>query len=718
MNGTTSVNGTTAHAQDARWTVAPRKGPTPVIRKSRRFRKAPSHTSRSLMQKRILQAAQRARFQQYHHSPIQSNEIRLLKIDCEGDKDDLHVTLKVVPDDELGRHYQYEALSYHWGEGDASNPIYVRDDTSDIKRAADVEPNFLTDMGDVALLLSAKRLYVKQNLYQALKRLRRTDADVYLWTDALCINQEDDAEKEIQVAKMAKIYTKAERVCIWLGDGDKGSDQAMNFITDILNLDDLGKFISDSSYTSSWNELVNLMRSSFFSRRWTIQEVALAREATVHCGKAEINWSDFKDAIGLMAQNFEKIRELFRQSPEFSHNYNALGEVDPLGAKVLVDVSSNIFRRHGDGTIYEPVIGLEALVSMLSAFESTDPRDTVHALRNIAKETMTTSRGTGAFTAPPPPDYKKTLLEVYTDFVRWAINTSQSLDIICRHWAIPEREKQPANYPELSVLPSWTKRTSGSPFGRQEEAFNGRKHGDSIVGMNGQRIYNASHGKFIKPWFAADLPRELSTPERNLDPSLYVSGLKLDTITWTSSIPDGVIPKEGLEKAGWPGGREEEVYKAPEKLWRTLVADRGPDGRNPPSWYHRACLHCLVKDTPNGHINTRDLLSQGQPDIVRDYLQRVQAITWNRVFLETNTWAERGEKLFGLGPPKTKVNDIVCILFGCSVPCILREHQLADGGRYFEFIGEAYIYGKMDGEAVTALKDHDLKAQTVEFRLM
>jgi hypothetical protein len=103
---------------------------------------------------------------------------------------------------------------------------------------------------------------------------------------------------------------------------------------------------------------------------------------------------------------------------------------------------------------------------------------------------------------------------------------------------------------------------------------------------------------------------------------------------------------------------------------------------------------------------------------VRDYLQRVQAITWNRVFLETNTWAERGEKLFGLGPPKTKVNDIVCILFGCSVPCILREHRLEDGGMYYEFIGESYIYGKMDGEAVTALKDHDLKAQTVEFRLM
>jgi hypothetical protein len=150
------------------------------------------------------------------------------------------------------------------------------------------------------------------------------------------------------------------------------------------------------------------------------------------------------------------------------------------------------------------------------------------------------------------------------------------------------------------------------------------------------------------------------------------------------------------------------MSKAPEKLWRTLVAHRGPDGDFPPSCYHRACLHCLVNDTPNGHINTKDLIREGQPRIVRGYLKRVQAVTWNWVFLEADVSLDgSGEKLFGLGPLKAMQRDVVCVLFGCSVPVIFRKHVDEDG-KYFELVGEAYIYGKVDGEAVTGLTEEEL----------
>lgn len=180
-----------------------------------------------------------------------------------------------------------------------------------------------------------------------------------------------------------------------------------------------------------------------------------------------------------------------------------------------------------------------------------------------------------------------------------------------------------------------------------------------------------------------------------------------------------VLSRRSASRKGiGPGAREEKVKQAPDKLWRTLVADRGADGRNPPSLYHRACLHCLVNDTPNGHINTRELLDKTQEDITRDYLKRVQAVTWNRVFLEADSQKPGAEKLFGVGPPDTELNDVICILFGCSVPCILREHPHVEGGTYFQLIGEAYIYGKMDGEAVTAVTEEALREQTREFRLM
>jgi hypothetical protein len=37
---------------------------------------------------------------------------------------------------------------------------------------------------------------------------------------------------------------------------------------------------------------------------------------------------------------------------------------------------------------------------------------------------------------------------------------------------------------------------------------------------------------------------------------------------------------------------------------------------------------------------------------------------------------------------------------------------------YFQFLGEAFIYGKMEGEAVTALTHEELEIRTENFRLM
>ncbi|EHK48775.1 hypothetical protein TRIATDRAFT_180369, partial [Trichoderma atroviride IMI 206040] len=86
----------------------------------------------------------------------------------------------------------FEALSYVWG-----NPAVTNDITCDNRKRA-----------------------VGKNLYDALERLRLPDKDRVLWVDALCINQSDNKEKTQQVRIMGEIYTRAQRVLIWLGNGD------------------------------------------------------------------------------------------------------------------------------------------------------------------------------------------------------------------------------------------------------------------------------------------------------------------------------------------------------------------------------------------------------------------------------------------------------------------------------------------------------------------
>lgn len=82
-----------------------------------------------------------------------------------------------------------------------------------------------------------------------------------------------------------------------------------------------------------------------------------------------------------------------------------------------------------------------------------------------------------------------------------------------------------------------------------------------------------------------------------------------------------------------------------------------------------------------------------------EFLRRVQATTWNRRFMVT----ERDS--IGFAPPEAVVGDMIVLLWGCSVPVILRELEprktRADGqmddGKY-KLIGECYIHGIMKGE--------------------
>lgn len=87
--------------------------------------------------------------------------------------------------------------------------------------------------------------------------------------------------------------------------------------------------------------------------------------------------------------------------------------------------------------------------------------------------------------------------------------------------------------------------------------------------------------------------------------------------------------------------------------------------------------------------------------MVVEFLKRVQSVVWNRKFLLSQ---DRGR--FGLAPAATEEGDMICILYGCSVPVILRRHG-TDVDPYFELIGEAYVHGLMDGEGINGRSEAD-----------
>jgi hypothetical protein len=84
------------------------------------------------------------------------------------------------------------------------------------------------------ILVDGKRLGITENLYKALRVLQR-DAmgDLKVWADAVCINQNDLAERSDQVFLMREIYHSAAEVRIWLGPSTTDGLKCLKFIADL-----------------------------------------------------------------------------------------------------------------------------------------------------------------------------------------------------------------------------------------------------------------------------------------------------------------------------------------------------------------------------------------------------------------------------------------------------------------------------------------------------
>jgi hypothetical protein len=227
-----------------------------------------------------------------------------------------------------------------------------------------------------------------------------------------------------------------------------------------------------------------------------VQEVAFAQSASVHCGKHVRHWNQFQIAIGISDRHFSSLKPRLIAHYASAHDKrihlddDSTLEIEQLGAKLLVDMTSSLFRIRPDGS-YESTKRSKSLVCFLHGFDTSDPRDTINAFRSISKEANRLESRQRAAQPPPRPNYSKDLFEIYRDFVRWVIADTGSLDIICRHWALNERKECTPITPRLVELLSWILFVEDSTLGKGEELFRGRKAGDSFVGMPDSKNYNA-----------------------------------------------------------------------------------------------------------------------------------------------------------------------------------------------------------------------------------
>jgi hypothetical protein len=374
----------------------------------------------------------------------------------------------------------YAALSYVWGNPNPAQTVYL-----------DGSPRSITP-----------------NLAGALRRFRDSKRYLWLWTDALCINQSNKAEVSQQVALMGLVYKKASKVLIWLGPSDDYSDKAMdvlhNFTTrlkDIHSLLDgkpdymaLRRLLPKRNYSDS-RTVMHLFERNYWQRVWTLQEMVLNPNSVVYCGTRELDWMYTCLAL----------------EPEFTGV--------PLDESPMM---TSLFRlvadRHNAGLILERPEQEE---------RASDGEDLLRLLM-IAREKNTSveiDRIFGVFGLLDDgvainPDYQKSIYTVCREVAQYFIRKQRSLDILtaCKSSLRADRDiVEPSdNLVWESWVPDWTKSANTSPDPRSAQGV----------------LYLIADPYTDCTYMAAGATTTKTQFCENNSSLLMCEGIEFDTVTW------------------------------------------------------------------------------------------------------------------------------------------------------------------------------------------
>jgi hypothetical protein len=143
------------------------------------------------------------------------------------------------------------------------------------------------------------------------------------WVNAVCINQGNIEERNVEVKRMQDIYGKAWAVVVWLGEEADGSNDVADLIAGIDGMLDPGaavrhglrglKFDSSSAFNYElgdidWKPLYLFFNRLYWQRVWIIQELAMNHNSTIFlCGPRALSRRQVRTAAEFGLQNIEML---------------------------------------------------------------------------------------------------------------------------------------------------------------------------------------------------------------------------------------------------------------------------------------------------------------------------------------------------------------------------------------------------------------------------
>ncbi|KUJ23421.1 uncharacterized protein LY89DRAFT_713883 [Mollisia scopiformis] len=621
-------------------------------------------------------------------SPIREKDtIRLLLIHPRHPKGPIICSLFQTPLSSVPR---YEAISYRWGD----------------KRA------------DKSISVNGRIVMVTPNALEVLKNRSSFWQPKLVWLDSVCINQDDQIEKALQIELMEDIYRKAyivsaallvdpnaldfkEEVRKVLGDwvGDRWTNRAtspgvIEYQNEMIKhhmvsgaadlLDDLRiSNVRNKSNHFAWVKIYGpqrfswrvkafrqLLTNPWFERMWVVQEVALPPSLRILYGDLEIEWTHLVDAITIIGENPMLSGPLLEQGDSVGARVAPPAACTTIGRmdRIRQSVQKNEDRSLGE------------LLVTCRHFIAQEPKDKLFAIRGMCSRLP---KGL----LKPTESTNKTWEEVYINAAECLVSSGDAAKMLAASGSIPENDLQ-STTSLPSWVPNWAIIQEGSPLSFCNEKMNYKAGGPGPVQARVERKSLFVHGILF------DDIMELG-PIWNVSPFLAGEWNASDLI-----LEKPALFKESYDLVIWSPWTKEPYSGVPnqslrEAFWRTMIGNRSLKENPAPT--------TLVREFEMYERFWADIAREPERvrgNVVMDRREQeefVQMSAYSHPLIRC--WGGRRvcvtrKGFIGVVPPVSRVGDQVVVFGGMQTPTVVRGR--GEGG--WEVVGECYVHGVMEGQ--------------------
>ncbi|TQN73130.1 Heterokaryon incompatibility protein 6, OR allele [Colletotrichum shisoi] len=606
-----------------------------------------------------------------------------------------------------------------------------------------------------SIILNGTEVDVRVNLEAGLRRFRTMDyfkRGGKVWIDALCINQDDEAEKASQIPLMGSIYKLAANVIVWLDPETDGSSKVIDTLQKLSSLyrtEYVETFDRSDAFTATaWRQMAQIrLRTSFhrlkdlysqldlktdeddlrlyeffdrpyWRRLWIIQELCMGRAGMpVVCGARVTQWRYIRDGaltytafLHVLQEKLPRIVYQSTQKPvgnelsilhvaqiaqlEVHGHRKRLPPVDTSWLPVYSNIGENDGLLHGSA--------FRRALLLASQAQCYHLHDSVYGLLSVP----------GLPDFGITVDYTKHITTVLTEFASACVTKGKSLELLSLvdGCGMPVRDAQ-GNLLDRRSLPSWVPylaRTPEQRVGTIEGNWHasGNKQGFYFDGYNvvdgvgaiskpdmetGSRHHPEFHTGIVQPGGESTSGSEFGPQADECD------------FGETDSPRDRAAKavREG-PRVAWVltcGADVQGIKQSFDCLYEAFPEDE-PSRQSPffRNWHFiNSSAGLLVGGRPlSSYFRPFD---QENPDhksnlAARAARQAMETRTRNRRLIVTNSG------LVGLAPILVQPGDAVMVLIGHGRPVVARRLKDESGGDtpLWRLIDEAFVGGMMEWE--------------------